>query len=198
MNETTGCKRTAILTAARQLIAEQGFHGTPTAMIAKQAGVGAGTIYRYFENKDELICAIHAELEAKLRAHMDEGYDRSLGVRERFVHLMKRLLRYLLENHTDFRFLEQFYNSPFGAGLRRDRLLATGSVCGQGEDDKLRGVIEAGQRLGTVKSLPLLVLHALAIGPIVFLVKDVNAGLISLDDALIEACIAGCWSAIAA
>jgi len=37
--------------AALELIAEHGFHGVPAASIADQAGVGVGTIYRYFENK---------------------------------------------------------------------------------------------------------------------------------------------------
>jgi AcrR family transcriptional regulator len=37
-------KRRAILTAALELIAANGFHGAPTAMIAAAAGVGTGTI----------------------------------------------------------------------------------------------------------------------------------------------------------
>jgi len=47
-------KRDDIVQAALELIAENGFHGAPMAMIADRAGVGAGTIYRYFENKDLL------------------------------------------------------------------------------------------------------------------------------------------------
>jgi AcrR family transcriptional regulator len=41
-------KRDEIIRAALELIAEQGFHGAPMAMIAVHDGVGAGTIYRYF------------------------------------------------------------------------------------------------------------------------------------------------------
>ncbi|HQM90514.1 MAG TPA: helix-turn-helix domain-containing protein, partial [Syntrophales bacterium] len=48
-------KRDEILRAALELIAEHGFHGAPMAMVAERAGVGAGTIYRYFEGKDALI-----------------------------------------------------------------------------------------------------------------------------------------------
>lgn len=187
-------KRTAIMKAAQQLIAEHGFHGTPTAMIAKQANVGAGTIYRYFENKDELIFAIHAELEEELQAQMHSGYDQGWSLQQRFSHLMDRLLRYLLERPQDFSFLEQFYNSPFGNDLRRDRLLSGGSGCG--EDDRLHDVFEAGIREGAIKELPLLLVHALAIGPIVFLIKDVHAGLIKADETLINECIVGCWNAI--
>ena len=48
-------KQDDILEAALELIAERGFHGAPISMIAKKAGVGEGTIYIYFENKDALI-----------------------------------------------------------------------------------------------------------------------------------------------
>jgi AcrR family transcriptional regulator len=41
-------KREAILGAALELFAERGFHGTAVPQIADKAGVGAGTIYRYF------------------------------------------------------------------------------------------------------------------------------------------------------
>jgi transposase len=33
-----------------QLFAERGYDGTTIPMIAEKANVGAGTIYRYFEN----------------------------------------------------------------------------------------------------------------------------------------------------
>ncbi len=48
-------KRTAILEATLELIAEQGFHNTPISQIAEKAEIGIGTIYRYFQDKDELI-----------------------------------------------------------------------------------------------------------------------------------------------
>ena len=56
-------KRDEIVRAALELIAEHGFHGAPMAMIADRAGVGAGTIYRYFENKDVLINELYLEIE---------------------------------------------------------------------------------------------------------------------------------------
>ncbi|MFZ2950245.1 MAG: helix-turn-helix domain-containing protein, partial [Desulfuromonadaceae bacterium] len=56
-------KRDEIVRAALELIAENGFHGAPMAMIAEKAGVGAGTIYRYFENKDVLINELYRGLE---------------------------------------------------------------------------------------------------------------------------------------
>ena len=62
--ETDKCR--AVTKAALELIADQGFHGTPISQIAKKAGVGVGSIYRYFADKDELIHAIHKRLEEKM------------------------------------------------------------------------------------------------------------------------------------
>ena len=67
-------KREEIMQAALELIAEHGFHGAPMAMIAEKAGVGAGTIYRYFESKDALIAEIFSELERKVVESLLQGY----------------------------------------------------------------------------------------------------------------------------
>ena len=54
-NENMDDKRSRILKAALEVIAENGFHNSPTSFIAKRAGVSVGLIYRYFENKEQLI-----------------------------------------------------------------------------------------------------------------------------------------------
>ena len=116
-------KRDEIVRAALELIAEHGFHGAPMAMIAEQAGVGAGTIYRYFENKDVLITELYRELEEKIRTTLMLGYDAKKPIRERFLHLGTALLRYFIDNPLEFRYLEQFHNSPYGVDYRRDKIL---------------------------------------------------------------------------
>lgn len=54
----TGRKKEAILDAATVEIAAHGYHGTTVAMIARRAGVADGTIYLYFENKDEILASL--------------------------------------------------------------------------------------------------------------------------------------------
>ncbi len=43
-----------VILSAIELFASQGFHGTSTAQLAKNAEVSQATIYKYFETKDEL------------------------------------------------------------------------------------------------------------------------------------------------
>lgn len=57
-------KRIEILKAAIKVISELGFEGAKIEDIAKEAGIGKGTVYEYFENKNTLfIELIHYSVE---------------------------------------------------------------------------------------------------------------------------------------
>lgn len=184
-------KRHEILRAALELIAEQGFHGAPIAAIAGRAGVGAGTIYRYFDNKDVLIMALFLELHDKVCTELQKGYEPGSPLAERFLHLSSALLRYFITNPRHFRFLEQYMNSPYGADLRRARLLGGGD-----ENDLYRGLLEEGVACGAVKDLPLIVLFALAFGPLLAVARDHILGFVRLDGTLIVQTVQACWDGI--
>jgi len=51
-------RRNQILDAAATVFAEKGFHRASTKEIAKTAGVSEGTIYNYFESKQDLLIGI--------------------------------------------------------------------------------------------------------------------------------------------
>ena len=50
-------KRRDIARAAMDVFSERGFDATSMSLVAGAAGVGKGTIYEYFESKDEMIAA---------------------------------------------------------------------------------------------------------------------------------------------
>jgi TetR/AcrR family fatty acid metabolism transcriptional regulator len=66
--------RGRILAAAQQRFADFGYRRTGIAEIARDAGVAAGTVYRYFENKEEVF-----------RAVMREGLQRWLATARRVL-----------------------------------------------------------------------------------------------------------------
>lgn len=51
-------RRDSILAAAREAFAQRGFEGTSIADIARRAGVSDGLVYRYFQNKRDLLNAV--------------------------------------------------------------------------------------------------------------------------------------------
>lgn len=56
--KTRGDKKRMIIEAAARVLARKGFSGTVMAEIADQAGIGKGTIYEYFESKEDLFFAV--------------------------------------------------------------------------------------------------------------------------------------------
>lgn len=48
-------RRSQIVRAAVKLFAEQGYHDTTVAQIARDAGISAGLVYQYFREKDDLL-----------------------------------------------------------------------------------------------------------------------------------------------
>ena len=63
-------KRERLLDAAISLFHERGFWDTPTAMIAREAGVANGTLFNYFASKTELIDAVYLHLKAEWASYM--------------------------------------------------------------------------------------------------------------------------------
>jgi len=185
-------KRRDIVLAALQIIAEQGFHGAPMAMIAERAGVAAGTIYCYFESKDILIKELYREVEGKLLEALREGYVTERPIRERFLHLGIGLLKYWISHPLHFKYMEQFHNSPYGAALRRGRFAK------EFQDDDLlyMELFELGVSQQVIKDLPDIALFALSFGPLITLARDSILGFIKLDDTMIEKTVAACWDGI--
>jgi len=184
-------KRDDIVRAALELIAEHGFHGAPMAMIAGRAGVGAGTIYRYFENKDVLIAELYNDLEGRIYAAILGDYAPEKPIRERFLYLGAALLRYFIDNPLDFRYLEQFHNSPYGVEFRRDKLLGKKGNC-----DVYQELFADAISQQIMKDLPLSGLFALTFGPLLAVARDHILGFTRLDEKLIARIIEACWDGI--
>jgi TetR/AcrR family transcriptional regulator, repressor of fatR-cypB operon len=184
-------KRDEIVRVALELIAENGFHGTSMAMVAEHAKVGAGTIYRYFDSKDALIMELFKEAETKIYEALTRQSINHLPIREQFLYLFSSLLHYLIEHPVIFRFLEQFFNSPYGVAFRRDKFLES-----YAERNLFLTFFSEGHAQGMIKKLPLPVLFAIAFGPIMDMARDHILGFFTLDDDLISRSVEACWDGI--
>jgi AcrR family transcriptional regulator len=191
---TSSDKRGKILQAAMELIAKNGFHGAPTAMIAAEAGVGAGTLYRYFTDKDALIVEVQKEVEAHLHQQLQQDYPSEKSIRHRLDHYFIGLMRFFIAHPLEFKFLGQFYDSPYGVELRRDKIFSKAN--GEMSIETMRSLLEQGTDAGLIKDLPLVLLFALFIGPLTAAVRDHILGFIDLDDGRQRQLADAFWDAI--
>ena len=183
-------KRDAVMQAALEMVGEHGFHGSPMAQIAERAGVAAGTIYRFFDSKDTLIKEIQASLEGQILAVVTEGYPEGQSVRERFMHIERRIIGHFIASPLQFRFLEQYHYSPYGLDSRREKAF------GKKKTNLIEDLLEEALRHRIVKDLPLPILYALAFGPVIEVCRDHILEFVALDERLIERTAEACWDAI--
>ena len=94
-----GKKKT--LEAAIKLFAKQGYNGTSTLQIAKEAGVSQATVFKYFKTKEDLLYSITLPVLPKL-------YLVFLG-RVQNANSIQELIRYIVRDR--FEFLEENSNT---------------------------------------------------------------------------------------
>lgn len=117
-----GDKRDLILKAATKVFAQNGFFNSQVADVARVAGVAAGTVYLYFQGKDDLLVSI---FERSMQNVLDEGRKATEGIADpaerlrRIAHLhLERLGRdkdlavvFQVELRQSVKFMERFSES---------------------------------------------------------------------------------------
>jgi AcrR family transcriptional regulator len=84
-------RRAQILNAAARVFAEKGFSRATTREIAEAAGVSEGTIYNYFDSKEDLLIGIMAQVgESQWQGLLDLAGEHPLGLEELQKHAAPR------------------------------------------------------------------------------------------------------------
>lgn len=181
-------KREAILQAALELFAEQGFYGTAVPEIAARAKVAAGTIYRHFESKEALVNALYARYKAQLGACLTSDFPFAAPPRQQFHHFFKRALEFAHKEPLAFKFLEGHHHGPY-----------LDTTCKALEDRVLepaRLFFEQTARLKVTKSAPAEALGAVIWGSIVGVVRASWEQRLRLDPKLEAVLEDAIWDAV--
>jgi TetR/AcrR family fatty acid metabolism transcriptional regulator len=112
-------KREAILRAATQVFARNGFFQSQVADVARVAGVAAGTVYLYFHGKDDLLVSIFERTMREAIAEAQVALDGIDDVRQRLLRIaelhLERLGRdrdlaivFQVELRQSTKFMERF------------------------------------------------------------------------------------------
>ena len=138
-------KYNKILTAAIKVFAEQGFHQSTIAQIAKAAGVADGTIYLYFKNKDDILVHFYSQ-KAKQVFHR---FRESVNDAGTAIEKLKNLIR----TH-----LQEFQNDPdmaiaYQLEIRQQRVFTREHIKEMSKmyRDIITEIVELGQEEGTIR-----------------------------------------------
>ncbi|MGB8330648.1 MAG: TetR/AcrR family transcriptional regulator [Polyangiales bacterium] len=97
-------RREAILDAAGELIADQGYHEMRMESVAEAAELGKGTIYLYFENKDALCASVATRLIDTLIPVIESALDNTPTGLEAVRRMLQKYYDFSIENPHHFRF----------------------------------------------------------------------------------------------
>jgi AcrR family transcriptional regulator len=106
-------KKQALILTAKSLFAKKGFYGTPTAQIARDAGVSNGILFHYFPTKEELIKTLYIDIKDDIFKYTLSQVYRGATIKESLYTLWLATLEWYTENPEDFQFMLQFENSPY-------------------------------------------------------------------------------------
>lgn len=111
--DITDIRRREVLDAAYKVFAEKGYHNAGMADIAREMGVGHGTVYRYFPGKLDLVTAVVDELIVKIAevvaAEPPESIESLAEYRESLGRIGNRFFELLESNPEIHRWL--FYEA---------------------------------------------------------------------------------------
>ena len=121
--EKQGEKRKAIMDAALKLFCEKCFQDTSTASISQEAKVATGTLFLYFESKEELINHLYLESKEEYAAYVEEGVCDRKTFKQRLKHIWERSIQWHLDNPNKVQFMVQFWSSPLITKMTREKAM---------------------------------------------------------------------------
>lgn len=115
--------RATILDAAEQVLAEQGLHAARMDDIASRVGVSVGTLYNYFEDRQQLLAALRDVRGRELLAMLDTELERSQG--QPYRARLQGFLRCILEHsQLHFRLFSLMLEDVMQRGVAREQDLS--------------------------------------------------------------------------
>lgn len=183
-------KRRRILDAALAAFAARGYHGTAVPDVARAAGVGTGSLYRYFASKEALVNEVYRDAKQRLKSTLlDElaAPADAAGAEAWFAEVWRRLATFARAEPEAFRFLElQDHVAYLDAESRALELSVLGPLW------------LTGHELLDARRLPVDAAIAMLWGAFVGLVKASRLGYLALDDRKLAQAGAAAWQLVAA
>ena len=160
------------------LVNKGGIQGASMAKVAKMAKVSSGTIYLYFNNKQDLVNRLYLDLRESFAKHAFNGYDVDYCIKDSFEKIWFNMTDFKLNQKEKASFLSQCDNTPMVDEQTRQE--------GLKHLAPLFELWDKGKQEGILKQMSPYLMYAFTIYPIAFLINMDNRNLCSLCDITIK------------
>ena len=97
-DETSPPGKKKTIAAAINLFSKQGYHGTSTLQIAKEAGVSQATVFKYFKTKEDLLYSIIVPVIPKLFLNFLKRIQNTNSLEDLISYVVEDRMVFLKEN----------------------------------------------------------------------------------------------------
>lgn len=182
-------KRDKILSVTAELITEHGLQSTPMSLIAEQAGVGAGTIYRYFKTKEELVSAVYGDLVHEIGEATLAGYTATAPVKARFLRFWANLFQYFMQHPKQAALFDYLSTSPYMKPELKEQVFSD-------IFKTLAEIFTEAKEQQLMKEVPIDMASYFVYGALVFLAKKAATQNFAFSEAQVQQVLQMCWDSV--
>jgi AcrR family transcriptional regulator len=121
-------KRKAIMEASLNLFCEKCFQETSTASISQAANVGTGTLFCYFENKEELVNVLYLESKEEFAAHAESGVWEQTSFKTQLRQIFNNTISWYIDNPRRIKFMSQYCSSSLITKVTREKAITRQTI----------------------------------------------------------------------
>ncbi len=106
-------KQEAVIEATIKVVNQVGFSSASISKIAKEAAVSQGTIYIYYENKEDLVVSVYYNVKQRITGLLNTNITKDKSVEANLKTLWYNIINSGNTMPDLFSYSDQFSNSPF-------------------------------------------------------------------------------------
>jgi TetR/AcrR family transcriptional repressor of multidrug resistance operon len=179
-----------ILAATLKLLASRGFHGFSIRDVAKEAGVATGTVYLYFDDREDLIKKLHSQIIETVGREVFLVADQHVSLFQQFHDMCRRFWGLFQQQPAIILSKGQFDHLPLE--ILRSRHEDVKVVL-----EPLFTFFLRGREQRVLKDFPDEILFSLGFEPYFEIARKSIQGFVTVDDAMLDRIIHASWDSIA-
>lgn len=141
-------KKTLIMHAALELILEKGYNNTRIIDIADRAGIGKGTVYAYFESKEDIMFHLVRDIVRRDYYKFTEGFRGNRSLRENLVSYIEISVK-MIEKYGVYAviFRDEVMKD---SNIKSEKVAALAEEMSEDQHKRIRGILEKAAENGEI------------------------------------------------